>query len=259
MSLTTALRSFAKRHLPEGQRGVLRRALWHVRRAAILLFRRGDLVALATLHGTDKWNAHWYCRHYARHFGALRGRALTLLEIGVGGYKDPAAGGESLRMWKDYFPRATIAGMDIEDKRGLEALRIRVLRGSQADPEFLRAVVRELGALDIVVDDGSHRPADILASFQTLFPLLSADGIYAIEDTQTSYWREFGGREDDLTDPRTTMGWVKTLLDGLNVAELRGSARAVTYTDQHVVAVHAYHNLVFIQKGLNEERSNIPG
>jgi hypothetical protein len=88
---------------------------------------------------------------------------------------------------------------------------------------------------------------------------LSADGIYAVEDTQTSYWPEFGGREDDLNDPRTTMGWVKTLLDGLNVAELRESERAASYTDRHVVAVHAYHNLVFIQKGLNDEGSNIPG
>ena len=259
MSLVASLRSLARRRLPEGQRALVRRTLWRVRRRAILLFRRSDLVALATLHGTDKWNAHWYCRHYARHFGALRGNALTLLEIGVGGYKDPAAGGESLRMWKDYFPRATIAGVDSEDKRALEEPRIRVFRGSQADPEFLRSVVRELGALDIVVDDGSHRPADILATFQTLFPLLNAEGIYAIEDTQTSYWPEFGGREDDLNDPRTTMGWVKTLLDGLNVAELRGSERAGSYTDRHVVAVHAYHNLVFIQKGLNDERSNVPG
>ena len=41
----------------------------------------------------------------------------------------------------------------------------------------------------MVVDDGSHRPADIIrATFRLLFPLLpDGDGIYAIEDTQTSY------------------------------------------------------------------------
>jgi hypothetical protein len=36
-----------------------------------------------------------------------------MLEIGVGGYDSPISGGESLRMWKTYFPFAKIFALDI--------------------------------------------------------------------------------------------------------------------------------------------------
>src|SRR3989338_11469524 len=73
---------------------------------------RNDLTALATIFRTDKWGGcrygsrgHWYAQHYARHFAPLRFKKLNILEIGVGGDSDSKNGGESLRMWKAYFPR----------------------------------------------------------------------------------------------------------------------------------------------------------
>ena len=55
--------------------------------------------------GTDKEGAHSYADAYEWHFRHLRHRAITLLEIGVGGYRDSTSGGESLRMWS-----TTVAG-----------------------------------------------------------------------------------------------------------------------------------------------------
>ncbi len=212
---------------------------------------------LATVYNSDKWNAHWYAQHYQHHFAPLRRRELTLLEIGIGGYDDPKQGGSSLRMWRTYFPKARIVGIDIHDKRLHSESRITTLRGSQDDTEFLQRVLDEIGTPDIVIDDGSHVNAHVLASFDFLFPRLADDGIYVIEDTQTSYWPDYGGSSEDLQRQDTTMALVKRLADGLNHQELRLPGHAPSYTDRHVVALHCYHNLVFVQKGRNDEAGDL--
>ena len=79
---------------------------------AACLFSR-NLGNLAQIYGSDKWGSHWYTQHYQRHFGHLRRSRITLLEIGVGGYGDPHAGGASLRMWRKFFRRGRIYGIDI--------------------------------------------------------------------------------------------------------------------------------------------------
>jgi cephalosporin hydroxylase len=216
-----------------------------------------DLAALATYFGTDKWGTHWYAQHYQRHFAPLRRKPVRLLEIGVGGWQDPAKGGESLRMWKAYFPHAQIVGLDVIDKRFHDEARIRTVVGSQDDAALLTRLSAELGPFDIVIDDGSHMSAHVVQSFGVLFPLLSENGIYVIEDTQTAYWPEFGGASPADRAARTSMSVLKGLVDGLNHRELlRAPDFAPSYLERHIVALHFYHNLVFVQKGLNDELSN---
>ena len=217
-----------------------------------------NLPALATYFGTDKWNSHWYADRYQRHFEPLRGRRLRLLEIGVGGYGNPLAGGESLRMWKAYFPRALVFGLDLADKRVHDERRIRTLRGSQTDEALLQDLSRRFGPFDIVIDDGSHRNADVIRTFEILFPLLAPDGKYVIEDLQTAYWPKFGGAAPGEHGAPTSMSFLKNLLDGLNHREFTGeSAGRDGRFDATIVGMHFYHNLVFIQKGVNDEPSNV--
>jgi len=231
------------------------------RRKARHLYARArwgrNLAALAAYFGTDKWGEHWYAGHYQAHFSHLRRKRLRLLEIGVGGYNDPRLGGESLRMWKAYFPNASIIGLDITSKERHDESRIRTVVGSQDDEELLRRLSRSEGPFDIVIDDGGHRNAHVIRSFLTLFPLLTGNGIYVVEDTQTAYWPEFGGAPPgDATAP-TSMNFLKGLADALNYREFpRSEGWAPHPLGQHIVAMHFYHNLVFVQKGLNDEPSN---
>lgn len=95
---------------------------------------------------------------------------------GIGGYDDPRAGGASLRMWRAYFPKSRIYGIDIHDKSGHDEKRIRTFRGDQTDRGFLEGVVREIGRPNIIIDDGSHLNAHVVATFEILFPLLADDG-----------------------------------------------------------------------------------
>ena len=183
-------------------------------------------------------------------------KKLKILEIGVGGYKDPNKGGASLRMWKYYFPNSSIYSLDIYDKSRLQERRIKIFRGSQNDPDSLRNVVEQMGGIDIVIDDGSHINEHVITSFRTLFPLLAEGGIYAIEDTQTSYWPKFGGDSYDLANPNTIMSFLKALTDGLNYEEIANKDYQPSYFDKNIVSLHFYHNLAVIYKGKNEEGSN---
>jgi demethylmacrocin O-methyltransferase len=212
-----------------------------------------DLNKLALIYGSDKWGGHFYTTHYHEHFHKLRNKKLRILEIGVGGYESPHFGGESLRMWKRYFPQSMIYSIDIYDKSALQEKRIRIFQGDQANEAFLRKICEEAGPFDIIIDDGSHIVSHVLTSFKTLFPLMKEDGIYAIEDIQTSYWPGFGGNSERLDDPVTSMNLLKKLTDGLNYREFELPDYAASYFDKHIVAMHFYHNLVIICKGHNDE------
>ncbi|MBB5803214.1 demethylmacrocin O-methyltransferase [Saccharothrix ecbatanensis] len=208
-----------------------------------------DLTELAVRFGSDKWGEHWYATHYDRHFAPLKDKRVTVLELGIGGYDDPAAGGASLQMWRHYFRRGVVHGLDHFPKTGLRAPRLHTHCGDQSDAAFLERL--ETGPLDIVIDDGSHLSHDVISSFRALFPKLRPGGLYVVEDLQTSYWPGWGGDRHDLDNPGTSVGMLKSLVDGLNHREF---GRDPSYSDAHTTALHFYHNMAFIEKGVNSER-----
>lgn len=215
------------------------------------------LSELAVKHKTDKWGGHFYTQHYHHHFNSLRNEKINLLEIGIGGYDDPLKGGESLRMWQDYFPNARIYGIDIADKSSHDTERIKTFRGSQVDHQFLDRAVKEIGRVDIIIDDGSHINTHIIDTFKYLFPKLNNDGIYVVEDLQTSYWENYGGDSFCLDRSRSAVNFFKSLVDGLNHKEIINPRYQPTYFDENIVSMSWYHSMVFLRKGKNDEESNI--
>lgn len=222
----------------------------------IALINGKDLDFLARLFETDKFGAHFYTKHYQTHFENWRKKKINILEIGIGGYDDPHKGGESLRMWKHYFKKATIYGLDIYDKTSLAESRIKIFQGSQIDTQVLDKIVQDAGTLELIIDDGSHLNNHVIETFDYLFPLLAQNGIYVIEDVQTSYWPDYNGTSEEMNNPSTIMGYFKGLLDGINHAEFITKTPSPTYLDLNIIGMHFYHNMIFIQKGDNSEPSN---
>ena len=217
-----------------------------------------DLATWAELHGTDKRD-HGYIPFYDSLFSPMRHESVTLLEIGVGGFsdpEDPSAGGESLRLWRDFFPAGTIVGLDILDKSGVAGERVHVVQGSQVDPQCLERLARQYGPFDIVIDDGSHVPAHVRFTFDALLPHLKPDGIYVIEDTQTSYWPQWGGAFR-LNARRTSMAMVKQRLDHLNHAEFKRPGFVPSAADRRIVEIRARHNIVAFVCGSNDRPSRL--
>ncbi|MEP6260731.1 MAG: class I SAM-dependent methyltransferase [Gillisia sp.] len=221
------------------------------------IFYFNNLDQLGKIFKTDKIDGHFYTPHYKTHFRKFKFKKIQLLEIGVGGYSNPREGGNSLRMWKAYFPFAKIFSIDIYDKSLLEEKRIKIFKGSQVDEKFLNHIFKEMNSLDIIIDDGSHINEHVIKTFNILFPKLKDGGIYVIEDTQTSYWKDYGGDSDNLNNPITIMNFFKGLTDSLNNKEFMIKNYKQNYFDQKVISVHFYHNLIFIYKGDNSEESNL--
>jgi hypothetical protein len=133
-------------------------------------------------HGTDKADADHafrgesYLHVYERYLEPIRGFPITLLELGV-------KTGASMRMWKEYFPRGDIRGVDINpDCRRHAEERITVHTLSQDDEHGLNSIADESGGFDVVLDDCSHINSLTIASHRILWPRLKPGGLYIIED-----------------------------------------------------------------------------
>lgn len=144
-----------------------------------------DLVTIAARYDTDKAVHTHYLRDYEKYFSRLRDQDVRLLELGI-------LEGGSLLLWRDYFQKGLIVGLDInpvqlDDPTG----RVRVYQGAQQDTEVLDKIAAENApdGFDVIIDDCSHIGALTRASFWHLFDNhLKSGGMYIIEDWGTGYW-----------------------------------------------------------------------
>lgn len=217
---------------------------------------------ILTLFGTDKQKegGHSYAKAYADVLRPLRSKRIKMLEIGL-------FRGSSLLGWRAYFPRASIAGFDIVPKPEMARGRVRVYQGDQGSAVDLDRVCAAEAPFDLIVDDGSHFNRHQLFSFHHLFPHLKDGGIYVIEDVQTSYWNgSVGGVNYDGCDPfapdfkDTCVGRFLELTKYLNHAEFVSHEQADTELlalAKQVRRIAFEHNLIFIWKGENVDKSNL--
>jgi len=142
----------------------------------------------AAAYDTDKADHPHYLRNYEEYFRPLVDQPVRLLELGI--YK-----GGSLRLWRDYFQKGLIVGLDrqaikIEDPSG----RIRTYEGTQQDTNLLDRIGHENApeGFDVIIDDCSHVGELTRISFWHLFDRhLKPGGLYVIEDWGTGYWRRW--------------------------------------------------------------------
>lgn len=200
----------------------------------------GDLLehfAGNTENVVHKW--HHYIPIYDRYFSRFRGTDVKFLEIGV-------HFGGSLEMWRKYLGAdAKIFGIDIDKNCAAfdgQAGQVRI--GSQADPDFLASVIDEMGGVDLILDDGSHRMEHVMASLNALFPRLSTGGVYMIEDMHTAYFPRFGG---GLNAPGNMFNAMRRVIDDMHGWYHKGKAH---FPDlgQQVSGVHVHDSIVVLEK-----------
>ena len=135
-------------------------------------------------------------------------------------------------MWQRFFgPMATIVGIDINpdcSKHQDDNIHVRI--GDQSDHQFLEMIIQEFGMPDIVLDDGSHRKDHISSTFEYLYPKLSKNGLYIVEDLHTAYWEEYGG---GLQNSDTFINISKGFIDRLNADFSRGAIQPRLYYPEH--------------------------
>jgi len=131
-----------------------------------------ELESLALKHGTDK-ASHGYCPHYEMLIGYLHHLPITLIEIGIGS-------GDSLRMWKEWMPKATIYGVDIDEKK--EVTGFTKFQANQNDCTAVDQILEQTGRVHVLIDDAGHNLEDQKKCFNHVFPKIVTGGWYIIED-----------------------------------------------------------------------------
>tara|TARA_B100001250_G_scaffold339302_1_gene306626 strand:- start:443 stop:1255 length:813 start_codon:yes stop_codon:yes gene_type:complete len=210
-----------------------------------------DLKSISSIYKTDKLE-HGYIEIYESYFSKIRHDKLKILEIGI-------ADGKSLLTWSDYFENSQIIGIDIHNinivEKKLDRKNIEIHQGSQSDKNFINEIIKKYSDFDIIIDDGSHISKDVKASFDLLFPALKNNGLYIVEDMQTSYNHFFGGNPFDLKYSSSHMNFFKNLTDRLNYQEIANPFYLKKKYDSEIINVSFYHNMVFVRKGENNKLS----
>ena len=186
-----------------------------------------------------KW--HHYFDIYDRHFSAFRDQRVNVVEFGV-------QGGGSLQMWKNYFgDRAQITGVDINPKCArLTEERIDVVIGDQEDRGFLRDLGDRLGRIDVLIEDGGHHPGQQIATFETLWPVISDGGVFLIEDLHTSYFANYDG---GYKRPGTFIEYSKDLIDQIHAWRSREpEVFGVDDYTRTIGGMHIYESIIVFDK-----------
>lgn len=137
------------------------------------------------------WPSHTYSDLIESLFGHCKGHVEKVFECGIGtsnpgfpNWMGPSGNpGASLRVWRDYFPRAEIFGADIDDDVLFSEDRIRTTWVDQVSPESIAQMWKIFdGPFDLIVDDGLHQFKAGACLFENSFHRLKPGGLYIIED-----------------------------------------------------------------------------
>lgn len=169
------------------------------------------LSELAQKYGCDKGEAqiqghesHKLTRIYYELFNPIKDTIKNVLEIGINQ-------GGSLKMWRDFFPNATVYGVDSKRDNLFSDERIVTFSGSQEVPLAIKHDIENLKRkFDIIIDDGSHKHDHQQKTLSALFKFLQPGGLYIIEDLHCAFYSEYGLPD---SDPDTTLNFLTRYAD----------------------------------------------
>ncbi len=162
-----------------------------------------ELAELCDLYGSDKgelrteghpypWSSHTYTDYYSRLFGNFRHGITKVFECGLGTNNPDIPSsmgisgkpGASLKVWRDYFPNASVWGADIDRTVLFQEERIHTYFIDQLDTDSIERFWEEVGVgdFDFMLDDGLHTFEAGSNLFLNSIDYLSPNGIYVIED-----------------------------------------------------------------------------
>lgn len=145
---------------------------------------------LANKHNTDKGttyaniSVHGYAPIYETYLSKWIHDEIRLLEVGV--CMEYTLGGQSVRMWHEYFEKAFIYTFDIVNMKALESEleRVKFYQGDQSSRSDFENMYNEFESkeFDFILEDGSHIHEHQIISLAALFKYVKSKGYYILED-----------------------------------------------------------------------------
>jgi len=147
------------------------------------------LTEIANKYGTDKgtsvYPSHGFSEIYHDYFNVDKEKVTKVLEIGIDK-------GNSLRMWRDYFPNAVIYGIDVQQHQFFREDRIVTDFANQSIKADIDKIIDKYGSdFDLIIDDGGHDPIFQQITLGYLFPHVKTGGFYVVEDLHTSFMEDW--------------------------------------------------------------------
>lgn len=242
---------------------------------------------LAIKYNTDKSSLdHQYTKHYQTYFDKYVKNPKKILELGIYTTKIDQNGptvnesGASIKTWSEYFPDATIYGLDIIDFSNLdknyhniktfpcnceireegdfEKLTDNWLKSLINDPKqkmvggkvSLKTMANSLGGdFDIIIDDGPHTMTGQQIFLGYMFKYLKSGGIFVIEDLFTSKDRRYN--HDPYTE-KTTLWMAENYLKTGKIESDLMTTEEIDYLNNNILEFKlekgSYSEIIFIIK-----------
>lgn len=198
-----------------------------------------DLYSIFSKYGCDKGAKHRYDQVYGPEFEALRNEPIKILEVGI-------FRGESMRAWLEFFPNATVYGIDIftrVEAKDLDVLNHERVKWLKADST--KAIVRTLidaewgeVEFDIIIDDGLHTPLGNADTFTNLFPYIKDGGSFYVEDV----WPL-----DIMTQVEMNHPWIKKYPERYNMTDWEVFEKAIN--KQNYSSIKRFDNRIVSGQG----------
>ena len=185
-----------------------------------------------------------YFATYENLFSRFIGKEIVFVEIGV-------LNGGSLFMWREYFGnQARIVGID----NNPEAMRwkehgFEIYIGDQSDINFWKSIASKLGKIDILLDDGGHLDYQQSVTLFENINNIKDNGLIVIEDTHSSYMKEFGNPSE-----YSFMKVVFNLIDKLNYRATH-LKKNNSFLKLPISDIHIFESIVCFK--INHENSNV--
>lgn len=140
---------------------------------------------------SDKNTTHSYLPLYQRLLEEKKQSAKNVLEIGVW------AGG-SIKLWSDFFPNATVYGLDIihiddvwEEIKNKNNIILHTSSDAYNLDFFTEKFLKNNIKFDFMLDDGPHTLESMIQYIKLYSQIMADDGILVIEDVQDLSWIDF--------------------------------------------------------------------
>lgn len=195
-------------------------------------------------YNTERHSKKWenYFEIYEKHFEKYIGKNPIILEVGV-------AHGGSTEMYKQYFENAVIHAVDYDPQfeHVVDDLGVKVTLGDQASQEFWNEYLKDKPDFDIIIDDGGHTMEQQVITLLKTYPKLKVGGTYLVEDTHTSYWRDWGG---GFQKPESFIEISKTFVEIMNANHITGREppKELMKILENLWSVTFYNSVVVFEK-----------
>ena len=191
-----------------------------------------------------------YFQVYEELLSKYKNKKITFVEVGI-------FNGGSLFMWRSYFgEQARIIGIDLNpeakkwEKEGFE-----IYIGSQSDHAFWELFFKNVGMIDVLLDDGGHTNEQQIISTYDCIPFINDNGVIIVEDTHTSYMKGFNN-----PTKFTFINYAKKIIDDINF-RFPSIGRPHSNLNNYVYSINFYESIVCFNIDrrkcfLNSETSN---